>query len=274
MGTNRNLPDAHPIFKLLRPHFRYTMAINTRARNSLINPGGIIDTFFGIGGEGLTEQWKRCGTTYNVHTSNIKRWAKERGVDNVEQLPGYYYRDDGIKVWDALEGYAGDIINEFYQTDEDVVNDEELQAWAQDIHTNGFPGYHGAPVGHGFPDKMSSKEELKLYCTLIMFTGSAQHASVNFLQYSFYKFVPNSPFGVRQPPPVKKGATDDQAVIAALPEEESTIKTIGTVHLLSQYSQNEVCLHLALTCSFVVHLVIIMSLVSLYTNLFLHRFVL
>ena len=241
MGTQRNLPDPHPIFKLLVPHLRYTMAINSRARASLINPGGVIDQFFGIGGEGLVEAWKRCGATYNVHTSNIKRWAKERGVENAEQLPGYYYRDDGIKVWDALESYASDIINEFYQTDEDVVKDEELQSWAEDIHTNGFPAYRDAPVGHGFPDKMSSKKELKLYCTLIMFTGSAQHASVNFMQYYYYRFVPNAPFGVRRPPPSKKGIADYQSILNTVPEEETAIKSVGATHLLSQYSQNEVC---------------------------------
>ena len=44
VATMRTLPDAHPINKLLRPHFRYTMAINSRARATLINDGGIIDT--------------------------------------------------------------------------------------------------------------------------------------------------------------------------------------------------------------------------------------
>ncbi len=222
------------------------MAINTRARATLINPGGIIDRFFGIGGEGLTRMWRRCGATYNVHTSNIKRWAKERGVDNAEQLPGYYYRDDGIKVWDSLEKYTGDIIDQYYETDEDVANDEELQAWAHDLHTNGFPEFDGAegikgvPVGHGFPDKITSKEELKMYCTLIMFTGSAQHASVNFMQYHYYQFAPNAPFGVRRPPPAKKGVADYQYFLDSLPDRESAINSIGTTHLLSQYSQNEV----------------------------------
>ncbi len=240
VGTQRNLPDPHPIYKLLRPHFRYTMAINTRARATLINPGGIIDRFFGIGGEGVAKAFKRCGATYNVHTSNIKRSAEERGVDDAEQLPGYYYRDDGIKVWDALENYAEDIINEFYQTDEDVASDDELQAWAKDIHTNGFPEFESAPAGHGFPDKMSSKEELKTYCTLIMFTGSAQHASVNFMQYYYYRFAPNAPFGVRQPPPTKKGVVDYQFLLNTLPDEDTAINSIGTTHLLSQYSENEV----------------------------------
>ena len=43
MGTMRNLPDAHPVYKLLRPHFRFTMAINSIARKSLIHDGGILD---------------------------------------------------------------------------------------------------------------------------------------------------------------------------------------------------------------------------------------
>ena len=49
VATMRNLPDPHPVYKLLRQHFRYTMAINTSARASLINNGGIIDELFAIG---------------------------------------------------------------------------------------------------------------------------------------------------------------------------------------------------------------------------------
>ena len=99
MGTMRHLPDPHPIYKLLRPHFRYTMAINSRARATLINDGGIIDKIFAIGGEGRRELMRRGGTAYNIHWTNIKRNAKERGVDDQKTLPGYYYRDDGLKLW-------------------------------------------------------------------------------------------------------------------------------------------------------------------------------
>ena len=37
----RCLPKAHPIYKLLRPHLQTVCAINTDARNSLINPGSL-----------------------------------------------------------------------------------------------------------------------------------------------------------------------------------------------------------------------------------------
>lgn len=245
VGTQRNLPDPHPIFKLLRPHFRYTMAINSRARATLINDGGIIDQFFGIGGPGKAELMKRAGKQYDIHTSNIKKYSQKRGVHDSDQLPGYHYRDDGFKVWDALQQYARGIINEFYQSDVNVKEDEEIQKWAQDIHTNGFPGYSGESDGHGFPSSISTREELIEICTLIMFTGSAQHASVNFAQYFYYRFVPNAPFGVRRPPPSTKGKADYQDLLETLPDKNSAISAIGTVHLLSEYSQNEVC---ALNC--------------------------
>ena len=39
----------HPIYRLLHPHFRDTMAINVRARKELINAGGIIESSFSLG---------------------------------------------------------------------------------------------------------------------------------------------------------------------------------------------------------------------------------
>ena len=42
IAANRQLSEMHPVYKLLRPHFRYTMRINALARSALINAGGII----------------------------------------------------------------------------------------------------------------------------------------------------------------------------------------------------------------------------------------
>lgn len=139
MGTMRNLPDPHPIYKLLRPHFQYTMAINTRARETLIAPNTIIDQIFSIGGEGKDELMSMDYATYNIQRTNIKRNIKERGVDDPDLLPHYYYRDDGLKIWDAIESYARDIVTHFYRSDDDVKNDKELKSWAEDLYFNGFP---------------------------------------------------------------------------------------------------------------------------------------
>lgn len=39
----------HPIYRLLFPHFRYTMEINGTAREALINANGVIESSFSPG---------------------------------------------------------------------------------------------------------------------------------------------------------------------------------------------------------------------------------
>ena len=240
MGVMRNLPDAHPVYKLLRPHFRYTMAINSRARESLINDGGVIDQVFAIGGEGRKELMRRGGAAYNIQWTNIRRSVKERGVDDASLLPGYYYRDDGLKLWKAMEDFVTEIINEFYSSDADVRDDSELQNCAGDLYTNGFPA-NGGEQGHGFPKTIDSRADLVELCTLIMFTGSAQHSSINFGQYDMYSYVPNATSGMRLPPPAEKGKADSATLIQALPDKKTAAIVISMIYLLSQYSKDEVC---------------------------------
>ena len=242
MATMRNLPDPHPIYKLLRPHFRYTMAINTAARATLVNRGGIIDRLFAIGGDGKLELFKRVAKHYRVQWTNIVHSVKVRGVDDPEKLPGYYYRDDGVKIWKAMEKLASGVVDEFYKTDQDVYDDPELQKWAEDIHSNAFPSdnIEGAEEGHGFPKEIKTKKELAEYCTLIMFTGSAQHASINFGQYDIYAFIPNATYALRRPPPSKKGAADYTDLLKTLPDKNDTAHQIAISSLLSMYSHDEV----------------------------------
>ena len=242
VATMRALPDAHPVYKLLRPSFHYTMAINTKARQLLINNGGIIDFLMSIGGDddksGKNEVFKRTNETYNVHWSNIKRSIAQRDVGNPDKLPNYFYRDDGCRIWDAIERYARSIIDLFYLKDKDVANDEELQNWTSEVHNNAFPAFRNNPTGRGFPSKITNKNDLVEYCTLIMFTGSVQHSAVNFGQFQVYGYVPNSPLNLRQPCPCEKNSTED--IYSTLPGGVSTIFSAAVTFSLSQYSPDEV----------------------------------
>ena len=92
------------------------------------------------------------------------------------------------------------------------------------------------------PNKfLRRKISLNNYCTLIMFTGSAQHASNNFGQYSIYGFVPNAPLTLRLPPPSKKEVADYSVLLHSLPDKKDTAAQVAVVDMLSQYSQDEVC---------------------------------
>ena len=216
------------------------MQINLAARSKLINDGGIIDQIFSVGGAGKVELFKRSGSAYRVQWTNIKENLKERGVGDPEMLPGYYYREDGLKVWNALEEYVSDIIDLFYSCDEDVKNDPELKDWVTSVHCEAFPAFEDAPAGRGFPSKIETKKELVEYCTLITFTGSAQHAAVNFGQYDMYGFVPNAPVSLRLPPPSEKGKYRFDDLMAALPDCKTAFLAITVVFVLTRFSSDEV----------------------------------
>ena len=227
----RNLPDAHPVFKLLRPHLRYTMAINAIARKSLVSKGGLMDQIFAISGEGRFELMRRSG----IHWANMKRNPKERGVNNPSLLPGYYYRDDGLRFGRLL--MTSSVV--FYSSDKCLTSDPELQSWADDLYTNGFPGY-GGKQGHGFPKAIESKAQLIELSTLIIFTGSTHHGSVNYRMYDTYSFTPSAPCGMRIPPPTQKGKANLQTLLDALPDKDTACTMNATGYLLSQYTSDEV----------------------------------
>ena len=61
-----------------------------------------------------------------MQMTNIKRSMESRGVGDPDKLPNYYYRDDGVKLWEAFESYARGILQLFYKNDEDVKDDHEV----------------------------------------------------------------------------------------------------------------------------------------------------
>ncbi|XP_071382692.1 polyunsaturated fatty acid 5-lipoxygenase isoform X3 [Centroberyx affinis] len=202
----RQLPAVHPVYKLLIPHIRFTIAINTKAREQLICECGIFD--------------------------------KARGVDNKEELPTYFYRDDGNRVWEATKSFASDVVRIYYSSDEMVQGDEEIQAFVKDVCSFGMQDFDHCE----FPKSLKSREELTEYLTVVIFTASAQHAAVNFGQYDWCSWIPNAPSTMRKPPPTQKGMADVKLIIESLPDRGRSSWHLGAVWALSQYQENELYL--------------------------------
>ncbi|XP_009958640.1 PREDICTED: arachidonate 5-lipoxygenase-like, partial [Leptosomus discolor] len=99
----RQLPAVHPLFKLLVPHMRFTIAINTKAREQLICECGLFDKANATGGGGHVQMVQRAMKDLTYSSLCFPEEIKAKGMDSKEDIPYYYYRDDGIKVWEAIK---------------------------------------------------------------------------------------------------------------------------------------------------------------------------
>ncbi|KAM9610451.1 polyunsaturated fatty acid 5-lipoxygenase isoform 4-T5 [Morphnus guianensis] len=234
----RQLPAVHPLFKLLVPHMRFTIAINTKAREQLICECGLFDKANATGGGGHVQMVQKAMKDLTYSSLCFPEEIKAKGMDSKEDVPYYYYRDDGIKVWEAIKSFAEDVIQIYYESDEVVCEDVELQAFVKDIYVYGMRGVKAS----GFPKTIRTREKLAEYLTVIIFTTSAQHAAVNFGQYDWCSWIPNAPPTMRRPPPTEKGTVTIEQIVESLPDRGRSCWHLGAVWALSQFQDNELFL--------------------------------
>ncbi|XP_072796111.1 arachidonate 12-lipoxygenase, 12R-type isoform X3 [Vicugna pacos] len=148
----------------------------------------------------------------------------------VQDLPGYYYRDDSLAVWDALERYVTEIITYYYPCDAAVEGDPELQSWVQEIFKECLLGRESS----GFPTCLRTVPELIRYVTIVIYTCSAKHAAVNMGQLEYTSWMPNFPSSMRNPPVQAKGLTTLETFMDTLPDVKTTCIVLLVLWTLSR----------------------------------------
>lgn len=203
VATHRNLAQYHPVFCLLLPHFQGTLFINWSAVVSLIAPGGGVDQL--LAGT-IESDWEVVGTTFasldfNAHM--LPNDLRARGVSDPELLPDYPYRDDALLLWEAIERWVTEYLYIYYDNDEAVTKDSEIQSWYADIvspHGGCVKGF--GETGDGGEVGLFTRDYLGRVLTMLIFTASVQHATVNFPQLSIMSYTPAMPLATYAPPPV------------------------------------------------------------------------
>ncbi|XP_067439057.1 arachidonate 12-lipoxygenase, 12R-type-like [Thunnus thynnus] len=226
----RNLPMVHPLYKLLIPHTHFTLQINFLARQLLISDDGVFTKFAASGGEGMITIMRRAQSSLTYSSLCIPDDITERGLDSV---PNFYYRDDGLRLWDIIHRFVQGLLGHYYKNDAEVQKDSELQSWIQEIFEHGFLSKDSA----GFPRNFNTVAELVKFVTMVIFTGSCQHSAVNSGQYDYGGWMPNTPTSLQQPPPTTKGTTSKATMLQTFPDISTTVHGMSTLWLLSrQYS--------------------------------------
>ncbi|XP_059574160.1 hydroperoxide isomerase ALOXE3-like [Alligator mississippiensis] len=226
IATIRQLPMCHPLFKLLLPHYRFTLHINTLARSVLINPEGVIIKSSGFSHEGMVLLLSKTLEQVTYDSLCLPDNIQARGVSSI---PNYLYRDDGLKIWEAIKSFVSGIVAFYYPSDDAVQGDPELQAWMNEIFVNGFL----SRASSGIPSSLRTVAELRRFLTMVIFTCSAQHASVNNGQYDIGAWVPNYSSSMRRPPPEVKGRTSQQDLLDCIPEVDTSATNQAALLLLS-----------------------------------------
>ncbi|KAM9210931.1 polyunsaturated fatty acid lipoxygenase ALOX12 isoform 1-T1 [Dugong dugon] len=225
VATMRCLSELHPLFKLLVPHIRYTMEINTRARTQLISEGGIFDKAMSTGGGGHVVLLHRAGAQLTYCSLCVPDDLADRRLLG---LPCALYAHDALRLWEIIARYVEGIVHLFYQRDDVVRGDPELQAWCREITEVGLC----QAQDRGFPVSFQSQAQLCHFLTMCVFTCTAQHAAINQGQLDWYAWVPNAPCTMRMPPPTTKEDVTMATVMGSLPDvRQACLQMTITWHL-------------------------------------------
>ncbi|XP_067573044.1 polyunsaturated fatty acid lipoxygenase ALOX12 isoform X1 [Pseudorca crassidens] len=225
VATMRCLPGLHPVFKLLIPHIRYTMEINTRARTQLLPDGGIFDKAVSTGGGGHVHLLRRALAQLTYCSLCPPNNLADRGLLGT---PGALYACDALRLWEITARYVEGIIHLFYRGDDVVRGDPELQAWCREITEVGLC----QAQNRGFPISFQSQNQLCHFLTMCVFTCTAQHGAINQGQLDWYAWVPNAPCTMRMPPPTTKEDVTVATVMGSLPDvRQACLQMVVTWHL-------------------------------------------
>ena len=219
MASYRNLAKNHPVFALLYPQFRGTLFFDHFLHYFRPYKNGTVPPVAQIlpGQEEVLEEFVgKSMRTYHFKDMAFPNDIKNRQMEDPNLF--YPYRDDGQLVWDAIHQFVREYINIYYKSDSDVVEDFELQGWADEI--GGSLAEKKCQI-LGFPTKFKTIDQVIEAIGNIIFIATAQHSVVHYSQYQYLAYVPNMPLSLYAPP--SEGFTLKKDLLKLLPTFKHTI---------------------------------------------------
>ncbi|KAI4387388.1 hypothetical protein MLD38_005226 [Melastoma candidum] len=253
ISANRQLSVMHPIYKLLQPHFRYTMEVNALARGYLISAGGIIEIGFSPGKYSMELSAAAYDLQWQFDLQALPNDLINRGMAEPDPtaphglklaIEDYPFANDDLCLWDILKSWMSDYIYHYYSSDPEIIADQELQCWWTEVRTVGHADKKDSP---GWPD-LKTRDDLIHIVTTIAWVSSGHHAAVNFGQYTFGGYFPSRPSIARINVPIEDPDPETlnffynkphNVLLKCFPSQTQATIIMAILNVLSTHSPDE-----------------------------------
>lgn len=230
IATHRQLPANHSLFTLLVPHFQGTLAINNAAHQFLIAPNGGVNELLSCTIDQSRVFMVKGFQGRGFNADMLPRRLEDQGVADATMLPIYPYRDDGLLIWQAIHDWVKAYLELYYRSDAEVQGDRALQNWAQELVA--FDGGRLPDFGDRGNGRIETLSYLVDAVTMVIFTGSAQHAAVNFPQEGIMSFAPAMPTAGYIPAQAIESGVTPEDWLALLPPIDQAQSQLNLLYLL------------------------------------------
>ncbi|XP_038899354.1 linoleate 9S-lipoxygenase-like isoform X2 [Benincasa hispida] len=255
IATRRQLSVMHPIYRLLNPHFKDTLHINSLFRSFLLRPDGIFEKILFSGkysmelSSELYKEWRfdEHGLPADLLKRNMAVRDPDPGNPTGVRLifPDYPYAEDGLEIWTAIKTWVKSFCSIFYRDDDSVHSDEELQAWWSEIRNVG----HGDKSHESGWYEMTTLSDLVEALTTLIWTATGLHAAVNSGQYAYASYPLNRPTLCHKFIPsegtveyAKLLSDPDKYYLEMLPGKFETALGVALTKVLSHHAKDELYL--------------------------------
>jgi arachidonate 15-lipoxygenase len=195
MATPRQLPRDHAVYRLLRPHTRFTLAANEAVYRYYIDRKRTYADFYG----GKLEEYRR----FSVQSHENKTFLELRLLADLESRgvmvsPKVYpYRDDAILWLEPICNFVAAYLDACYADDAAIRNDKWLRAWARELADPCRGGVRGLDP----EDCLNNKKKLGELLAEVIFIAGPGHASQHFSEMHYYRYPPAFVGSAYGPPP-------------------------------------------------------------------------
>ncbi|KAL9951790.1 hypothetical protein ACROYT_G044517 [Oculina patagonica] len=192
VSKDRQLSERHPLHQIIKYHCRGISITDKLAFGILLAENGSLHKLFPYGYQGAVRiglmsfrqtSWKDTDFLGNI---------RKRGVER-RSLHYFPYRDDGYLLYYNIYRVAREYVNLYYECDEDVMNDFELQNFMNEVSADGTGSHGGLGNIRDLPAELTSRNSLVTFLTRFLYHISVHHAAINYPLTDYGAYTLNMP---------------------------------------------------------------------------------